>query len=512
MPKPVCTATGPSPVPTPLSALSNFEINRSVRALLGDTTPSDESHWLVEDEHGSPFSSLTQDPLPQPTHELAHDLAVHLSTDPAAIQAFGHCDPLTSGDDTCATAFIEAFVARAFRRPLTNEDRDDMKGVFAEGKRLDGDFKGGIRAVVEVALQSPEFLLMVETGAGENADGLVELTGSESATRLAYFLTGSPPDTELAAVASQGTLSADALEEQARRLLGSPASRELVRHFYDGMLRLPAAAAANDAFGYTSQIAALAQEESERFVEDVTFDGTGTFRALLTEPSTWVNEPLAQFYGLPGVTGADFRKVALDPTRRAGVLTQAAFLRVHAHENSTNPVARGIAVLREVLCGEILPPPPDIDLTVPEPIVGPATMRQRLTAATQPTQCQLCHAEFNPLGFAFEHYDAVGKWQDTDNGFPIDSSGVLTKTDAAGTFADAIDLLKRVADSDDAKSCFVEHWLAQAYRRPAEPGDACAIEQVSQAFADSDGNLVELMVTLATSDSFRYRLKPALTP
>jgi hypothetical protein len=512
MPGSACTVPGPSPGPAPLSALDNFEVNRSLRALFGSTLPSDGLLWLVEDQQsGRPFSNTAQDIPPRPMHALAQDLALQLSKDATATQAFSHCRPLAPDDQTCAAAFIESFVARAYRRPLDKEDRDDMKAVFAEGQRLTGDFAGGVRAVVEVALQSPEFLYLVEAGAGEVADTSVELTGSETAARLAYFLTAAPPDTELAAVAAKGALSADTLEDQARRLLGSPASRELVRHFYGGMLRLRSENTNND-LGYTAQIASLAQEESERFVEDVTFDGAGTFAALLTEPSTWVNGPLAQFYGLPGVAGADFQKVALDPSRRAGVLTQAAFLRAHAHAASTSPVHRGLAVLRELLCVEIPPPPVDIGPLSPPEAPEPATIRQRLTVATQGVECQSCHDDINPLGFAFEHYDAVGKWQDTDNGLAVDASGVLAKTDAAGPFADAIELLKRIADSDDAKACFVGHWLAQAYRRPAEPADACTVEQLSQAFADSDGNLVELMVSLAKSDNFRYRLKSELTP
>jgi hypothetical protein len=512
--EPVCIAPGPgpNPGPAPLSALGNFELNRSLRALFGATAPSDGLLWLVEEpQYSSPFSREAQPVSPRPIHALAHDLALQLSNDATAIQAFSGCDPLASGDPMCATSFIEAFVARAYRRPLTQEDRDDMKAVFAEGQRLDGAFKGGVRAVVEVALQSPEFLYLVELGENDAGNGTVELTGSETAARLAYFLTASPPDAELSAAASQGALSPDTLEDQARRLLGSPASRELVRHFYDGMLRLRTGLA-NDPLGYTPQIAVLAQEESLRFVEDVTFDGAGTFRALLTEPSTWVNAPLAQFYGLPGVAGTEFRKVALDPTKRGGILTQAAFLRSHAHQNSTDPVRRGLAVLRDLLCVEVPPPPPDVPpLTLP---VGPepVTIRGKLTVMTQDVQCRSCHDDINPLGFAFEHYDAVGKWQDTENGQAVDSSGVLVKTDAAGTFADAIELLKRIADSDDAKACFVGHWLAQAYRRPAGPGDACAVEQVAQAFAANDGNLVELMVALAKSDNLRYRLKSELSP
>jgi hypothetical protein len=202
----------------------------------------------------------------------------------------------------------------------------------------------------------------------------------------------------------------------------------------------------------------------------------------------------------------------LDPTERQGVLTQAAFLRAHAHQNSTDPVRRGLTILRDFLCIDVPVPPPDIQSPFDPNPTGPATMRERLTIDTAPAVCQTCHQDINPLGFAFEHYDAVGKWQDTDNGIAVDSSGVLVKTDAAGPFADAIELSKHIADSDDAKACFVGHWLAQAYRRRAAPDDACAIEQVSQAFAASDGNLVELMVALVRSDNFRYRLKSELEP
>jgi hypothetical protein len=513
MPEVDCTAPGPSPGATPLSALDNFELNRSVRALMGDTSPSDASLWLVEaPQYGNPFSQLVQAVDPKPIHALAHDLALQLSRDPTATQAYSGCDRQASGDQACARSFIEEFVSRAYRRPLSKEDREDMEAVFAEGQRLAGAFEGGVRAVVEVALQSPEFLYLVEAGGGGTTEKVTELTGSETAARLAYFLTGSPPDAELAAVAAKGKLSADTLEDQARRLLGSPANRELVRHFYDGMLRLRLGTT-NDELGYTAPIAALAQEESARFVEDVTFDGAGTFRALLTEPSTWLNAPLAQFYGVPGVVGADFRKVALDPGKRGGILTQAAFLRAHAHRRHTSPVHRGLAVLRALLCVQVPPPPPDISLEPLPTDPSPATTRERLTVATQGLNCgSSCHDDINPPGFAFEHYDAVGKWQDTDNGIAIDSSGVLAKTDAAGPFADAIELLQRIAESDDAKACFAGHWLAQAYRRPAEPGDACALERVSQALAESDGNLVELMVAVATSDNLRYRLKSELTP
>jgi hypothetical protein len=363
---------------------------------------------------------------------------------------------------------------------------------------------------VEVTLQSPDFLYLVELGNGEHTNEAVALTGYESAARLAYFITGSPPDEQLRTLSSKPALSADTLEDEARRLLGSPASRErLRRYFVVDLLRLDLTPSSE----VDSVLRQLSREETGRFVEDVTFDGIGTFRALLTEPSTWVNEPLAQVYGLAGVTGMQFRKVALDPAQRAGIFTQSAFLHASSHGRAeTSPVQRGVAVLQTILCYEIPPPPADVSVMLEEPLPGPVTTRQRFEQATRYPECRECHAVIDPVGFAFEHYDADGKWRDTDNGLPVDASGTLTKTDAAGNFQGAVQLVQRIADSNDAKSCFVQRWQAEAYRRPAEAGDACATEQVAQAFADSDGNLVELMVALAKSDNFRYRLKSELAP
>ncbi len=141
-----------------------------------------------------------------------------------------------------------------------------------------------------------------------------------------------------------------------------------------------------------------------------------------------------------------------------------------------------------------------------------STTRQRLEMATDNPVCQACHREINPVGFAFEHYDQLGVWRDTENGFPIDSSGEIFRTDMQGKFADALELVNRMASSNDAKSCFVSHWLEAAYRRAAAPEDACARQALERAFAATGDKVVELMVALTKTDNFRYRLKSELAP
>ena len=165
-------------------------------------------------------------------------------------------------------------------------------------------------------------------------------------------------------------------------------------------------------------------------------------------------------------------------------------------------------MLTRVLCRQPEPPPPNIDLQL-DPVEANTT-RQRVEAFTAPSRCQTCHRDIDGVGFAFEHYDAAGRWRDTEDGCPIDSSGRLYVTDAAGPFVDAPQLMGKLAESEDAKACFVSHWLERAYRRAAAPEDACALEELQRRFNESDGDLADVMVALAESDNFRYRLKSEL--
>ena len=504
----VCTDETRGPSASPLSRLSNFELNRSLQALVGDYPFDSNLAWLPE-ERGFSVSAELQGPSEDSYHALAHRLASNFSLNSPALQALGACDPATSGEATCRAQFLQRFLQRAFRRAVTDEDIAEMTPVFTDGQKLGGDFASGIRAVAEVVLHDPEFLYLVQLGTGKATGNAVALTGFESAARLSYFLTGAPPDDALLTTAAKGPLSADTIESEARRLLGSVPSRELVRHFYTQHLNLVTLRDDADQ-GYTPDVAGLALEATGRFVEDVTFDGAGTYQALMTEPSAWVNATLAPFYGVGNVKGDALQKVMLDPQQRSGLFTQVSFLANSARPSQSSPIQRAIIVLRRVLCYDPPPPPPEVPPLSLDPVAG--TLRNRLTVMTQDASCQECHRDLNPVGFAFENYDSVGKWRDVEPDGPVDASGELLRTDAAGKFDNAIGLMQRIADSKDGPACFAGQWLTQALRRAAVDADACAHEQVTQAFAENDGNLVELMVALAKTDNFRFRLKSELAP
>jgi hypothetical protein len=512
----------PQPGPSPLLRLNTFQLGNTLRELFQRapaTAQYAESTVLLLPPQVDPFSnelSSAAQEVPRASveryHQLAHDVALRLSEDAEQLHAFIECDPSAEDALICRDRFLDSFLQSAYRRPASAEERQEMQAVFAKGEGLGGGFASGVRAVVEVVLQGPDFLYLIERGTSEARGGAVPLTGYETAARVAYALTGSAPDAELRTSAQDGPLTAQQIEAHARRLLGGLPSRSLTRDFMNELLGLDAAGSSStQAPSYTLEIAALTRQESARFIEEVVFDGAGTFQALLAQPSTWLNGPLAQFYGVPGVTGDAFQRVEIGDGRRAGLLTQSAFLNVTSPGGSVSPVARGLTVLRRVLCVTPAPPPMAVPVLPPASLEN-ATRRQRLEASTAPPPCQECHRYIDPIGFAFDNYDAAGLWRDTEAGLPIDASGTLQATDAQGGFENAVQLVQRIAESQDAQRCFARNWLTYAYARPVTVADACARQQVEAALLESGGNIVEMLVALAKTDHLRYRLASELTP
>jgi hypothetical protein len=493
-----------SPPQAPIRRLSRFEYDNTVRDLFGDS--SRPARALPADADQSDVSSAR---LVEGYHELAHDFARSVSDDAETMAAFIGCDHEVDGETACQRDFITSFVERAFRRPLSSDDLSAFSSVFENGVTLGGDFSWGVRAVVEVALQSPEFHYRPELGepAEDKGSGWARPSGYEMASRLSYFFWASAPDAELLEAASRDELrSPDELEAQARRLLADDRARPAVGNFYLRLLNLidPTFAAAGSAEhpSFTPEIAALLTAETEAFTADLTLGGQGDFAALLTAPYTFVNEPLAAFYGISGVSGDEFQRAAVDESRRGGLFTQASFLAANAIGTSTNPSRRGRAVATAFLCLEI--PPKPVVVEVPPPGPEGITTRQRFEVHSAEAACAGCHVQIDPIGFAFEHFDAAGLWRDTENGLVIDTSGEIIETDAAGRFDGAPELSRLIAESDDAKRCFVEKWFAHTHGRDATSADACSLQTLERAFASESWNLGELLVALTQNDAFRY--------
>jgi hypothetical protein len=328
------------------------------------------------------------------------------------------------------------------------------------------------------------------------------------ASRLSYLFWGSAPDAELFDAASRDALRTPVeIEAQARRLLADDRARPAVGNFYLRLLGLvgrefPAVGSAEHP-SFTAEIASLLTTETEAFTADVTLGGDGDFTTLLTAPYTFVNEPLAAHYGIEGISGSEFQRAEVDASRRGGLFTQASFLAANALGPYTNPSRRGHTVATAFLC-LMMPEEPDGVERPPEPPPAGLTTRQRFETHAESAACAGCHVEIDPLGFAFEHFDAAGLWRDTEGGLTIDTSGELLATDAAGPFDGALELSRRIAESDDAKRCFVEKWFAHAHGRAATSEDACSLQTLERAFKSEGWNLRELLVALTQNDAFSY--------
>ena len=500
----------------PLRRLTHLQFDNTVRRVLGvETHPAD----VFPAEEYPPGLGSTNSFLIESYHRFAHDFAFQATSDDDSLRDVLGCDVAARGEDECLREFLAGRVARLFRRPLDADDESDFKQVFARGAELGGGFAGGVRAILEVALQSPEFLYRVEfgepadAGAGDPRADWGRPTPYEMASRLSYFYWDSAPDDELLQVAASGGLrTREEVAEQARRLLGDDQAKPMARRFYFQLFGLSRLERLERTSGspISAEIAVLLQRETALFLDYAGFGEPGDFETLLTSPSTWVNEGLATHYGVPGVSGDEFVRVELDPSRRAGILTQGSFLVSHARETETDPFSRGLRVGEALLCQDVPVEPLDLPIFVPEPPPPNATTRQRWEIATSPSECAECHRLPNHLGFALEHYDQWGVWRDTENGAAIDTTGELAVEDAVGRFDGVAELARLIAHSDVAKRCFSEKWLAHTYARPLSAADACSLSQLEPAFAA--GKIRELLLALSLTDGFRYRPLAANTP
>jgi hypothetical protein len=226
---------------------------------------------------------------------------------------------------------------------------------------------------------------------------------------------------------------------------------------------------------------------------------------LLTAPIGFVTAPLAALYGVTVPVGPTLQRVTFDPAERSGLLTQAAFLATHALPNQSSPVTRGKFVRELLMCQPAAPPPPDINVTPPE--VDPTkSTRERFAQHTASPACSGCHALMDPIGFGLESYDAIGRYRALEGNKPVDASGeIVGSLDLDGKFTGARELAEKLAASQQVHDCVVTQWYRYAFGRFDGPGDTCSLAELRQSFTASGGDLRELLVTLAQTESFLNR-------
>ena len=508
-PAAACKAINPGP--SYVRRLTRREYDNTVRDLLGDGSGLGAGFPAEERVEGFDNNGLGQSVSPALLEQylLAAERLATAAVEKSLVAIAG-CDPATAmgGEDACAQRFLRGFGLKAFRRPPTADELTMLQGVYAAGK-ASGGFKGGVRLALTEMLMSPPFLYRVEVGRPPApGERFVSLDHYEMAARLSYLLWGSMPDAALFAAAAAGKLGTRAeIAAEAQRMLGDPRAHDVTAHFYEQWLGLEGLdQVAKDPKAYPTFSASLLgamRQETLQLAEELTWRSDGDFGALFTLPATFVSAALARFYGLPAPAGAGPGRVTLDG-RRAGLLTQGALLTMLSHANQTSPVLRGKFVREALLCVHPPSPPNDVNVKVPE-LDPKLTTRERFRQHATDPSCAACHALMDPIGLGLENFDPVGLWRDTENGQTIDASGEVKGLSTDGRFTGAVELGRKLATSDEVRSCLATKWFQYGLGRAQEDADACSLAAVERRFAAGGYRLHDLLIALTETDAFLYR-------
>jgi len=483
--------------------LSNTEYDATIVSLLGDKTGYASAFPVDTVVNGFNNNTDVQDVPPALAEQymvVAEQIAANATKDTDALLG---CK--LSAGESCIGDFITRFGTRAWRRPITTEEQTDLLSVFRSGS----DAPTGVRLLLEAFLVSPNFLYRAEVGVPVAGQTYRALTSWEIASRLSYFLIGTMPDDPLIAAAQADRLtSPDGITTEAKRLLATPAGRARVGEFFAGWLDLRAVDRLQrdikDFPKWDSRLPALFASETKAFATNVVFEGEGDLTTLLTAPFTYGDPSLAAYYGgTVTSTQNGVARIALPPAQRAGLLTQAAFLAAHSKEIATDPVSRGKFVRERIFCQGLPPPPADIVIAAPQITPG-TTTRQRFKQHESEPLCASCHKAIDPIGLAFENFDAIGQWREQEQGQTIDVSGELTGTDVTGAIVGVVPMTAKLAQSQQVATCFVRQWFRFAFGRAESDSDDPRIATISGGFAAAKGKVQDLLVALTITPDFRY--------
>jgi hypothetical protein len=419
------------------------------------------------------------------------------------------CKPATpAAEDVCAKQVFSALMRRAYRRPVTDADLQAPMKFYKEA-RSDG-FDSGIEMGLRAVLVSPEFLFRVEqdpTGIAPNTP--YRISDLELASRLSFFLWSSIPDDELLDAASLGKLHTPAvLGEQVRRMLADPRSSALVNNFADQWLYLRNLDSTNPDMrlfvDFDDNLRQAFRRETELFFESIMREDRNILD-LLRANYTFLNERLAKHYGIPNVYGSRFRRVTLDPaSERGGLLRQGSILTVTSYATRTSPVIRGKWILANIL-GTPPPPPPATPPPLKEKtgIETAVSMRERMAEHRANPACAGCHKLMDPIGFAFENYDAIGRYRTAEEGRPVDASGILPDGTAFNGVAELQQaVLKR---PELLAGTFTEKLLTYALGRGVETYDEPAVREVVRQARTKDFRFSSFILGIVNSTPFQMR-------
>ena len=516
------TASCGIPATSQVPRLTNQQYDMTVRDLLGVTA--------VTRFNGLPPSSKLAPDQPGSLTAQAWDLyffaseaiAAQVMADPVLRKNFMACEPTGDGTD-CLRATIIAFGRRAFRRPLTAAEVARFEKIVTNRAMLTAT--GAATEVAEVLLQtflvSPSFLQRPELANTSDGGGHFVLSSYEVASRLSYMLWNSTPDAELDRAADAGQLATFAqLRAQAQRMISDGKARDMLLAFHRAYLRAGAGSAWTTATRdparfpeFNAAVVATMNAETDKLIDTIAYGDKGSFQDLLTTTRAFVNKDTAPLYGLDMTTFGTIglTEATLEAKFRPGILTRVGFLIAYAHRDSTAPILRG-AFIANVIQGLDVPADPT-GLMIPPDTSGLRTNRARAEALTAGAACAACHKTYlNPPGFVMERYDALGRAQATeaDTGAVIDTVADVSIDGAAVTVRDPGELMAKLAASSGAQRTYARRWVAYAYGRDKNPLDDCVVEKLAADIRQTRFPIVDLLVELTQSESFRIRARDDL--
>jgi hypothetical protein len=425
------------------------------------------------------------------------------------------CRPAAaSEEEACARRIVSTLERRAYRRPVTENDVETLMPFYSAGK-TEGGFDLGIQRAIQRLLVSPQFLFRIERDPSNAAAGTAQpVSDLELASRLSFFLWSSIPDDELLTLASQGKLRQPGiLHQQVDRMLADSRSTSLVSNFAEQWLYLrdienkrPNEALFAD---FDESLRNAFRRETDLFLDSV-LRGNHSVLDLLSANYTFVNERLAKHYDIPNVHGSDFRRVTFPAgSPRGGLLGQGSILTITSYANRTSPVSRGKWVLENLLSAAPPPPPPDVPAlkTEGKDTGKTLTMRDAMIQHRANPACAGCHSRMDPIGFAMENFDGVGRWRDQDAGNPIDASGVFP----GGEKFDGMAGLKAslLRHPEEFVSTITEKLMMYGVGRNVQYYDRPAIRAIIKQAARNNYTFASLVLGVVESAPFQMRETPA---
>ncbi len=415
-------------------------------------------------------------------------------------------------ETACARKIFGTLARQAYRRPVTSADIAPLMTMYHEGRK-GATFDHGIEAGLEVVLSSPNFLFLRETDPPRSRPGSVRrITDLELASRLSLFLWSSIPDEELLATAEKGQLSKpEVLQRQVSRMLADPKSKALTANFAGQWLHLRRLEAQKpDRVAYPDfdqRLRTAMLTETEMFFESIIRENRSALD-FLDADYTFLNQRLAEHYGIPGIYGTTFRKVALDPKkRRGGLLGQASVLTVTSYNNRTSVVMRGKWILENILAAPPPPPPPDIPALNDAKNGKLLSVREQMEMHRANPVCASCHNKMDPLGFSLENYDAVGAWRTSFAGKPIDASAVLpdgTKFEGPAGLQSIL-----MARKEQFVEALTERLMTYGLGRGIEYYDMPAVREVRDRARQDDYRMNTIVMGIVQSVPFVMKRIPA---